>query len=175
MATEMADLIEATKRNGDGLNALTKSLTAVVDKLAKTPANGPNHSDVFGAPNVRSGEDSMSSRGYSFMKMMGVLTGACPPEKAKIERDVHERMNKLYCTDMGAAGYGYGGAGMAGEKKFLAPLATSFMHEDIIPRDFRREMKSLVTAGTDGADHDEMKWIRTKQLQAMGYSTKSLS
>lgn len=175
MATEMADLIEATKRNGEGLNALTKSLTAVVDKLAKTPANGPNHSDVFGAPNIRSGEDSMSSRGFSFMKMMGVLTGACPRDKAKVEIDIHERMHKMYCKDLGGAGYQMSGGGQDGVNRFLAPLATNFMHEDFISRDFRREMKSLVTAGTDGADHGEMDWIRRKQLASMGYSQKSLS
>lgn len=146
--------------------------------LARTPAPGPNPQQVFGTPNIRIGENPMSSRGYSFMKMIGVLTGDVEPEEAKIELDVHNRLHGVYVKEMGKSnGYGYQGAGIPGARggKMLAPLATSFMHEQVVPRDFRKDMRELVRAGLDGVDYDEMKWIRRKSLQAQGFGAKALS
>lgn len=151
------------------LKTLVKGLT---DKLKSMPAPGtPKASDVLGVPWARSGEDSMSSRGFSFMKMLGVLTGAISAEHAKIEIDIHDRLHKCYASNMGKEGYNYTGRGA----KFLAPLATSYMHEDLVPRDFRREMKGLVNHGVEGADLDHMKHIRTAQYKALGFGQKDMS
>lgn len=52
------------------------------------------------------------------------------------------------------------------------------MQDSVIPANFRREMKSLVAAGGDGADADEMGWIRrklVKQYQSGQHGTKALS
>lgn len=164
------------KEQGAAINTLSKGLNTLVDKLSKQPAIGhPAPGQVFGMPNVRTGENPMTSRGFSFMKMLGLLTGACTPEEAKIEVDIHNRLHNAYCKNLGTNGYDYRGAGHPGQNRFLAPLATSFMQESIIPTDFRREMKSLIRAGADGADYDEMRWIRQKNLQNMGYDTKTLS
>lgn len=175
-ATEMQDLIATTKKNSEGLAALTKSLDAVVEKMAKTPAgNHPGASQVFGLPNARIGEDPMSSRGYSFMKMIGRLTGAATKDDSKIEQDIHNRLHQVYCKNLGNAGYEMKGGGEDGVNRFLAPLSSSFMHDNIVPPEFRREMKQLVQAGCDTADYDEMKWIKRKSLSGMGYSSKALS
>lgn len=170
------DIATLTKQNAEGLDKLTKSFGAFVDKMSKTPMMGhPSASQVFGAPHIRHGEDPFTSRGFSFLKMIGLLTGAATREDAKVEIDIHNRLNKVMCEDQGSMGYQYGGIGHAGMGKFLAPLSTAYMQDKVVPREFRKEMRQIVRAGTDGADHDEMNWIRRKQLAAQGYGQKTLS
>lgn len=176
-----SDLETMAQKNADAISGLTKKFDDLVTKLSRTPANGtPNPNQVLGptigVPNVRYGEDSMSSRGFSFMKMMGLITGAVNDDDAKTELDIHNRLHNIYVKELGSAGYGYAGKGRPGQGNFLAPLSTGFMHEKLVPRDFRAEMKSLTAAGTDGADLDHMRWIRKKHLELMGYSgQKALS
>lgn len=172
---------QAAKRSQD-MEVLTKNFNTLVDRLEKTPLPGAHPNQMAGTSwnfNIRNGEDPMSSRGFSFMKMIGLLTGDLNEGEAKIEMDIHNRLQKAVGMggDMGQAGYAYAGKGQPGIRggKFLAPLATSFFQDQIVNRGFRTEMKQLVAAGTDGADLDHMKWIRTKQLQGMGYGQKALS
>jgi HK97 family phage major capsid protein len=176
MSNGLARLEKVADNNSRQIDALAKGLTGLVDQLKKTPMGGsPSPGQVFGAPNVRTGEDSMSSRGFSFMKMLGVMTGAVSPEQAKVERDVHNRLHGVYVKEASpGAAYGYA-PGRPGETNFMAPLATSFMHDAVVTREFRHEMKSLVGAGVAGSDPDEVSWIRTQQMKAKGYGAKTLS
>lgn len=171
-----ADTLEkAVLANQKQIETLTKGFATVVDRLSKTRATGHNPDQVFGLPTIRHGEDSMSSRGFSFMKMIGLLTGACTREDAKVELDVHNRLHNCYVKELGGAGYTFGGGGHDGIHRFMAPLATGYMQEGVINRPFRTEMKALVRAGCEGADPDEMTWVRRKQLNAAGYGNKALS
>lgn len=178
-ATAMKEIETLSKKTADGLTTLTKTVNGIVDKMSKTRAsNQPEPSQVFGMPNVRYGEDPMSSRGFSFGKMIGVITGAIPVEDAKVELDIHSRLHNAYVKELGVGtGYEYRGAGHTGLPggRFLAPLATNFMQEKIIAPQFRHEMKSLVRAGTDGTDPEECAWIRQKVLRSQGYGSKALS
>ena len=170
---EMNDLAQKTQ---EGIATLTKNLDGLIDKLGKTPAaNHPSPSQVFGTPWARKGEDPLTSRGFSFLKMLGVITGACPPEDAKIELDIASRLNTHYCKDLGTGGYDYRGGGHTGMNRFLAPLSTNFMEEKVVPQVFRQEMKSLTLAGVSNADPDEMKWITQKMLEMPGQGSKALS
>ncbi len=169
----MGELAVANKDNADAVAKLGKTLSTVVDRLAKSPMGGATPEQVFGAPWIRHGEDPLTSRGFSFLKMLGLVSGAIQDkDQAKVEINVHNRLHKCLADDGGSTnGYVYGGQGM----RFLAPLGTSFLQESRVPRDFRAEMKALVNAGAEGADYDHMKWIRTKQLQQAGYGQKALS
>jgi HK97 family phage major capsid protein len=175
MTAELAELQSIAKKNGDDISALTKSLNGLVDKLSKTPAAGqPHPHSVFGAPWVRTGEDPLSSRGYSFLKMMGVMSGAIGPEQAKVECDLNNRLSKSF--EAGTSnGYEWGGKPSVHGHRFLAPLSTGLMPDIHVDHKFRAEMKALICAGVDGAQQDEMGFIRRKQLQAQGYGTKALS
>lgn len=181
MSEELAKkAISIGENNAKEIGALTKSVTGLIDTLSKTRANGTvNPGSIpgqgFGVPWVREGEDPLSSRGYSFMKMLGVLSGAVPREKAKVELDFHDRLHNVYVKELGNAGYNYKGAGYFGQHKFLAPLGTAYMHEDFVPRTFRTEMRQAVHAGAAGADPQEMNHYRMKRLEGMGYDTKTLS
>jgi HK97 family phage major capsid protein len=50
--------------------------------------------NVFGTPAVRSGENSMSSRGYSFLRLAGFCAGVLPESEAKVELEVHNLLQK---------------------------------------------------------------------------------
>lgn len=168
--SDLATLSKQVADQGKAVEALTKSVTGIVDRLKQTPAPGTQPNQVFGSPYVRTGEDPMSSRGFSFMKMLGLITGACKPEDAKVECDIHDRMTKCYKSD-----YSWANGSRAGANAFMAPLATSFLQEEYIPRSFRHELKQLTTAGVNGADPDEAMWIRRKMLERQGYGAKDLS
>ena len=178
MANEVAGLVEVVKRQDERMNALTKSLDSIVEKMSKTPAGGhPTPYQVFGSPYVRHGEDPLSSRGFSFIKMLGVLTGSVNPNQAKVEMDIHNRMHNCLVEQAGANRYQYSGRGFSGVPggTFLAPLATNFLHDEFVDGKFRSEMKSLMAAGTDRADMDHARWIRQQQYKSMGYDSKALS
>ncbi len=164
-AISLEQVAQQQTKNAEGIAVLTKSVGDLMNKLSKTSANGmPNASQVFGLPNVREGEDPMSSRGFKFMNMIGLLTGACDKKSAKVELDVHNRLHNMFVDNLGGSKYEYGGGGHPGMQKFLAPLSTSFMQENLVPRNVRMEIKSLVAAGTDGADHEYMGWTARKML-----------
>ena len=165
-------LAKEVQGQGEGIKELTNTMNVFVKALSQTPA-GAKPSDVFGLPGVRSGEDPLTSRGFSFIKAMGMITGAVPPEKAKVEFDVHNRLHQ--CFAEGPNAYNYRNGGRQGQTTFLAPLATSYLMNDSVLPSFRREMKALVRAGMDGADVDEMLWIRKKQLERQGYGQKAMS
>lgn len=167
--------LEATiKEQGEQISQLTQLSKAMVEQLKRTPAAGHSPQQVFGAPNIRTGESSMTSRGFSFAKMIGVLAGAIPHDQAKVEvNEIHGILHKAIASQPGM--YDYKGVGHAGQTKFLAPLCMSYLPYDTIDSQMRRDIKAMVAAGSDGADLDEMKWIRTKQLQNAGYGQKTLS
>ena len=168
-ASELKELHDFAKKSGEQIQALTKTVNVLVDKMKNTP-QGLNPSQVFGLPNAIIGERP-SSRGFSFMKMLGLITGAQNAEEAKVELDMHNRLTKC----LNNSGYGWGGSGVTGINRFMAPLATNFLEDQYVEPKVRHEMKALMAAGVDGADWDQMKWIRTKQLAAQGYGTKALS
>jgi HK97 family phage major capsid protein len=171
---QVAQVATSSTETQKGLQTLTKNFNTLLDKLSKTPMQGhPSASDVFGAPNAIIGERP-SSRGFSFMKMLGVMSDAIQPEQAKVEMGISERLHRQM-TAGGLGGYEWGGTPSRHGHRFLCPLASNFFPEDTVTPDFRREMKQLVTAGSDGADLDHMRWIRTKQLQSQGYGQKALS
>ncbi len=158
------------------IETLTKNSNLLIDKLSKMPdPSHPNVRDVYGVPNIRQGENTMTSRGFSFMKALGIMSGVIDPKDATVEIDVSTKM--LKASNAGSSS-GYDTTHSVPSRqgiRIMAPLATSFLPDDMVDRNMRREFKALVTAGVDGADWNEMQHIRTKQLTAQGYGKKALS
>jgi HK97 family phage major capsid protein len=166
----------ATQQNGEAIQSLNKTLGTVVDKLSRMPMPGqPTPEQAFGTPWIRNGESSLDdSRGFSYLKMIGHIAGFVPDEQCKHERNLAMRMAKCLYADAGNDGYQWASQNRLGEKKFLAPLAPNFLQDNFVDRSFRREMKQMVAAGTDGADLGEASWIKRKMLSQQ-YGTKALS
>lgn len=178
MSADLAQLSQQAQQNAEAIQGLTKSFGAFVEKMSHVTAPGHHkQSDIYGTPHIRTGEDPFTSRGYKFLNTLGLCLGYVQPDQAKVEMDIHNRMDQCLCKDNNMYQYVNGGWALPGQPggKFLAPLATSYLHDAYTDTRFRKEMKSLVHAGIDAADPDEMKWIRQAQYKSMGYDAKTLS
>lgn len=172
---DLGELQAQGKKNAEAVGELSKQVKGLVDTLGKTRAPGhPDPRQAFGVPFVRTGENVMGSRGFSLLKMLGLITGTVRPEQAKFEMEIHDKLDTAYVKGMKQEGYQYS-KGRPGETTFLAPLATAFMQEDVIDRDTRHYFKSMVCAGVEGSDPDEANWIRKKMWLNKGYDVKTLS
>lgn len=123
----------------------------------------PHRQAVFGAPTARKGEDIMSSRGFKLQKLIGVTGGLIAPEEAKMELMCSAKMMK----SITASGYEWKGT------QSVAPLSMDFLSDTVTDQDFRYEMKSMMAAGTSGADPDEIRWLQARMGQALAKSRKS--
>jgi len=173
---EFQELQAVAKKNGEQLETLTKNIGGLVDRLGNTRLPGhPDPRSTLGGFAIRNGEDPMSSRGFSFLKCLGLMSGALDPDQCKVEIDLHNRMSKSF--DAGSSnGYTYGGAMSVRGHRLLAPIASNFFSDLHTDRNFRNEMKQLVVAGTDGADMDQIMGYRVKSLMDQGMTkTKALS
>lgn len=103
------------------------------------------------APGVRRGESAVSSRGYSFLKMIGAMAKVIPYEDAKVEVDLANRLHKAYNEQ---------GFIKAEANSLMAPFASSHMCD--INKDLSREVRQVVKAGTDGYDAAEANHYRQK-------------
>src|ERR1700684_4682659 len=86
---------------------------------------------------ARTGEDSMSSRGYSFLKMMGAIAGVIPWENAKIEKDIHDRLQKAYVQG--------GGYRKAMDNSCLAPVFSLYLAD--VNEALALEIRQITKAG----------------------------
>lgn len=155
----------------DGMETQLKSLKSTpVYPAGVTPeavlgkALGVEGAGRLATIGARNGEDSMSSRGYSFLRLIGWLSQQTGPENAKIEFDMHQKMRKSMVTDTAAD------ARFQQWRPFtiMAPFATHYLPEDQVGREFRHEMKSLITAGVDKTDQGEAEWMRKKMFEKTG-------
>lgn len=106
-----------------------------------------------GLPHARKGEDPLSSRGYSFMKLFQLMARQTSAEDSKVEVDFHNRFLKLYQEN--------GGYTKADPNSILAPLGSAFMPTPTkSERDFASEVRECVKAGVIGADPREVAAIR---------------
>lgn len=156
MASKVAQLLERQKQLDAKIESVVKDRNPDAPARSRTPAK----EQVFGAPHARKGEDPLSSRGYQFQRVIGLMTKAIQPEFAKIELDVHDRMREALVVG--------GGFETAQGSEFLAPLGTDFLDDKTIDQSFRREIKGLILQGTEGADYDEMRHIHAQVYRAQG-------
>lgn len=144
------------------LKSKLAELDAKIDATRKSKVDStsltPTKDEVFGAPFARKGESSMSSRPFSFIKLMGAVAGVLEPEEAKVELDLARRLNEKQVLEGGFKK-------MAGKNVCLAPLGSELMAGEgscNIDEHFRHEIKSMTVAGVANADPDEMVWIAKK-------------
>jgi HK97 family phage major capsid protein len=149
------------KETVTGIQTQQKSLADKMQTIEKTAVYPPGAtpgeilgSPTGGAPGARIGEDPLSSRGFSYLKLIGAMTGKIKPEDAKVELDMHNRLSKvlgksqIYKPDSSAS--------------VVAPLDPSmFPYEDMDDK-FRIEMKSIIGAGSRHDDRDHMAWTLCK-------------
>lgn len=141
----------------------------------------PTPRQVLGAPNVRRGENAMTSRGFSYLKMFGAMNAAKESgsagfgdawANAKVEREVVETFHKMYR----APGRNFDISGKLSAGSIMGPLGTDFLpFESGDDSSFGHRLKSLVHAGTEDADPDEMAYIARKMYAADHQKASTLS
>lgn len=157
-------------------NANPEAVLDAVNKLAETvEAQGTRINDIttqveeatkeakksFGtAPHARVGENPMTSRGYSYLKVLGLIAGRIEKEDAKVEYDMAQKLKNYHS---GFTGYPKGLA-----NSLLVPLAGDFIVGDEKLADEVRQVSKM-----NAFDIDELAFIRRK-MQFAG-ATKALS
>lgn len=153
--TAGSPVYEEVKTLFDGFIKRLDSQDAEIKRLSQ-PSNNLK-SDVqkaFGAPNVREGEDSLTSRGYSFLKALGYVAGVLPASSCKVEIETHNRIHKSYVHNLGYE--------KAATNSFLMPFSTMHMClEDKDPR-LVRETSECIRRGISGVDWEEVNHVRQK-------------
>lgn len=113
-----------------------------------------------GAPRARTGESVMGSRGFSFGKAIGAVTGCMNREDAKIEGEFCARLMKESLL------HGYRAVdNRSTTSGLLVPLWPEAFNPDQLSENTYQEMKSLMNAGVQGADYGEAAWLAKKYFQ----------
>lgn len=158
------------------IKAKQDQLMANPDATTLAP-NTPSPAAVLGgAPAVRKGEDPLTSRGYSMVKLvkakLDVLEGRSDPwGQAKVERDINEELQAEF-------GAGYGGKANF-EGGSLAPFSSEFLHDGAGKQtgnaSLKNRVKSLLNGGVKDVDYDEVFHLAQKfgLMQAGQFGAKA--
>lgn len=165
----VADTAAPVAQNGQAqlLDAIRDTVRAETAKLAArqdefdarltslaAPQSGAHvtgESVMFGGspPFVQSGELQNTSRGYSLLKVIGVLAGVIPPEQAKVEMDLSQKLHKAYYQD--------GQLKLAGNQRSIIMCYGS----ELLPDEhasLARECRQAFLAGFRPIDPDYVRW-----------------
>ena len=141
----------------DAINSITETQSKFQTKLSEieSTSKSARNSSVLNAPHVRKGENSMGSRGYSFVKLFGLLRGELSPETARVEWEMAQNLQKLYVDRLGY--------NKASTNTIMAPFGSDYIAEIPGEEGFAKDIRDIVTAGITGYDRDEVRGIRAKQ------------
>jgi HK97 family phage major capsid protein len=159
------------KDNGDALLSQIEKLSSDTSKMDKAledikTKNKTAPSRVSPTPAVRKGEDTMSSRGYSFVRLLKLMAGQIGVEDARLEAEVHNKLNKCLFE-----GHGYR---RSQPNTILAPMATEFMPlEDSQTLKMAREIREVVKAGVFGVDANEYRAIANQVNKTLSWTDET--
>jgi HK97 family phage major capsid protein len=134
-----------------------KALETRLDRLAEQQKNARAAANPFvpgHAPHARVGEDPLTSRGFSFLKAFGVISGKLATENAKVELDLSARLQKLYVDQLGY--------NKASTNSFMLPFAADLIAAVPGTEDFAREIREVVRAGVAGFDRQQVAELRQR-------------
>lgn len=129
------------------------ALATQLDGLTKAAQDSAQRTGVPGAaPHARRGEDPLSSRGYSFARLFQHIAGHVGKEEAKVEIDLHNRLQKNWYETHGYV--------KSEPNSIMAPVGSELLPQgtDADVR-FVNEIRQMVRAGTHGADPYEVRRI----------------
>lgn len=151
----VADLVSLQKSQADMLAKLEAMESAAKASAQKNRSEGPF---------ARTGESALTSRGFSYMKLFGALSGQVARENAKVEIDLSHRLKSIYADQMGY---------IKEPNSIMAPFASALLSEIPGQEGFAGEVCEVVKAGIGSYDPDELRYVR-RNMQTGGYS-KALS
>ncbi len=104
-------------------------------------------------PFIRKGESALTSRGYSYLKMFGVLAGKVQPEDSKVELDISKRLQDVYSRQ---------GCHRDMNNSILMPMSSQLICTAHKEEALAREIGEVVRAGITGYDREETAALRLK-------------
>lgn len=165
---KFGQLDEARKQREAAQNQLKarhNALKAPVYQTGASPTQVLGNEFVAAAPNVRHGENTMSSRGFSFCKMFAFLRGIIPAEQAQVEINMARTLKTKLADGAGFKTWTpQQGEGMS----VMCPLGADYLPAEYLGEEFIHEVKQMCYAGVRGADIDEMNWVRRKHYRGQG-------
>lgn len=143
---------------------LSKEMRATRDAL-RTPAKREDGVIRDIVPAVRKGENSLSSRPFSLLRLIGARSGILDADQAKTEADLIGRFNKALDETGSKASNTVAGS-------FFYPGQRSFLKDDAADHPATRELMAATSAG-GAVDPDEVGWLaeRTGRVQK-GYGAQ---
>ena len=140
----------------DAIKGIEENQTKLQSKLdeIETTSKSARTNLPGSAPAVRRGEDAMSSRGYSFVKLFGLLRGELAPENARVEWETAKKLQNLYVDRLGF--------NKASTNTIMAPFGSDYIAEIPGEEGFAREIKEVVQAGIAGYDREEVRALRNR-------------
>lgn len=151
----MATVVEQVKQLRERNEQLENELKELKKPLYKN-GQGTNPSELFGStgPNIRRGESTMTSRGFSYLKLFGAMQGELTWENCRVEQNWHNVLHKCYKQH---------GMMEGTPNSIMAPFASNLfcdlMQEE---KGIADEMRAVIKAGTTGADPMEVMHYRQK-------------
>lgn len=141
------------------LRATNEALTQKITELSKPRET--TDSLVNPAPHVRRGEDPMTSRGYSFLKALGLAGNQIDKDLCKVELQVSAKLAKYYDS------FGF-------KKSLSNSFFVPMWGEALVGNDeLAEEARQVVKAGTRPYSVDEIQAVR-REAAKLGL-TKALS
>lgn len=129
-----------------------KKLNSTVEsqgkELADLKKKSPNNAPVNRVYGIRKGENTMSSKPYSFIKALSLYKGMIGPNQAPTEADISRRM----CKAMKESGYQ-----PEHDNMIYVPLWTEALGDE--HHEFRMEVKSLMGGQPDVDLEDQARWM----------------
>lgn len=141
------NVLESLVSRVNELAATQKTLGEQIQALSKPQSKGV----PGGAPHARSGENPLSSRGYSFLRFLGFCAGQIPAEQAKVEIDVHNRLQKQLVQK--------GLYNKAADNAMSMPFSLAHLGLDE-EGTLLTEVRNLLDAGVAGCDPEEVQHYR---------------
>lgn len=161
---DMAGLATLIGQNvSQAVNGAMAATNARVEQLATTVAQmaapqNPNAAAIAAgtagapgsAPAIRQGENILTSRGYSYGRMLQCVGGMMQANQAKVEGEISERLYKIYRGNQLVQGNGW-----------LVPVASEHIHDEAI----RQEIREISQAGLVGTDRDDARQVAQMRQQ----------
>ncbi len=137
---KLAKIEEKQAAQDKKLEDLTKSATS-------------SRESPFGLPNIRSGEDSMTSRGYSVLRAIGCSANQIPADRCKVEMELSNKIKKSYLNQ---------GYKRSFSNSLFIPFSAELFANSQEDESLSREVGDLVKAGVHGYDPGEVAHYRQK-------------
>lgn len=134
--TQTVNQVATIQQNVAGLQAPTNPNAA---QVAAGTAGNPGS-----APFVRQGESILSSRGYSFARVLQCAGGMLQANDAKQESDISARLYRIYRGNQLVQGNG-----------ILVPVAAEHIHDETL----RAEIRQMTAASIAGATLDDARQV----------------